>query len=265
MCIYLFIAICPNDIDAQINMDFYFDSIVKYSDSSEISSNGDCGYYIYDILRYNKIALYNKDFSVYKIIEIVPPEGFVGNTNYDKYNITFASKHLFNLDDKIEILIRFTSKSWASINNQKMFLYNEDGEVLMDFGAAFNIEPHVYTVGENHDCLFLIKQTAYYPVNFKTEVYSLRGAITSINNIKNEKNGLNPNPNPAGTYVNLPYNIITLNQNPYLKIFDARGRLVEQKKLDNQSTNIVINVSSYQDGIYIYNMNGISNKFIVRH
>jgi len=29
-----------------------------------------------------------------------------------------------------------------------------------------------YQVGENHDCLFLTKQSAYYPVNYKTEVYS---------------------------------------------------------------------------------------------
>ena len=49
-----------------------------------------------------------------------------------------------------------------------------------------------------------------------------------------------------------------------MNIYDARGVLMDTKTLDPDADWIDINVSAYRPGIYIYEYNGVSNKFVVR-
>ncbi len=258
-------VVCPPFLKAQITLDYTFDTYVEFSKSSEISSNGDLDYYIYNALKNNYLYLYNKDFSIYKVIEIVPPAGYHYNQStyeWDFPNFFYTSRKLFNTDEKIEVLISFRSNSnYYSDDFSKMVLYNEDGTVIYDFGSANSIRAHAYTISENHDCLFLTKR--FVSNIIKTEVYSLRGASTGIENIIDNSKNKSPYPNPAYSIVNLPYNLLS-GRETTMKIYDIHGRQIEQKQIDSQTDNLILDVANYKDGIYIYNLNGVCNKFVVK-
>ena len=71
-----------------------------------------------------------------------------------------------------------------------------------------------------------------------------------------------PYPNPANMTVTIPY---TLNgKSTEMHIYDSRGVLVDTKTIYPDAEWIDLNVSTFRPGIYIYEYNGISNKFVVK-
>ena len=48
-----------------------------------------------------------------------------------------------------------------------------------------------------------------------------------------------------------------------MRISNIQGQLVELKQIDYVFDKIILNVSNYSKGVYIYEVNGVSNKFVV--
>ena len=69
-------------------------------------------------------------------------------------------------------------------------------------------------------------------------------------------------PNPSKTIINLPYSL-EKGQSAIMKIYKTNGQLIEQKLINSTFNKIRLNVNSYQSGVYIYEFNGISKKFVV--
>ena len=95
--------------------------------------------------------------------------------------------------------------------------------------------------------------------NYNIEVYATQGNFSANEMVVSTQS---PYPNPASMMVSIPY---TLNgKSAEMHIYDSRGVLVDAKTLDPDAEWIDINVSNYRPGIYIYEYNGVSNKFVVR-
>ena len=62
-------------------------------------------------------------------------------------------------------------------------------------------------------------------------------------------------PNPCNDYTIIPINNIS--KNSKIQIFDATGRIVLNKKINNQSKQLQINTSVLKNGMYFYRL--ISN------
>lgn len=257
LLVFIIILTCPKKSIAQITLEHTFNSNVSFG--GEFFDNGDENYYILINPDDNQIKLYNMDYSLYKTITIIPPSGYKIN------GLSFLTKTLFNPDDKLEFLVMFynaTSNSNISTTNK---LYNEDEILIKDFGYYFLTTTNILKIN-NQYCLSLLCYTNNtLPFTYKTEIYSLPGAMsTSIAETGNINNHFSlPFPNPSNSFINLPYNL-NQGQQSVMRISNIQGQLIELKQLDYEFDKIILNVSNYTKGIYVYEVNGISNTFVVQ-
>ncbi len=98
-------------------------------------------------------------------------------------------------------------------------------------------------------------------LRFKTEIYSLPGVGTNVRSAQAEKVS-SPYPNPAKTTVTLPYQL-KQGETSTMNIYSINGQLIESKQIDSVFNKILLNVSGYAKGAYLYEVNGVSNRFIV--
>ena len=109
----------------------------------------------------------------------------------------------------------------------------------------------------------IIKALAKNPSSqYVDEIYSLPGSIPSSISKLESLNMLPAYPNPTRAIINLPY-VLEKGQTAVMRIYNINGQLSDQKEIDSSFDRILLNVESYHPGIYFYEYNGITNKFIV--
>lgn len=219
------------------------------------------GYYVEKIDRYicsegNTINIYNPDFSLEKSITVGVPAGY-------SISSTSLSQHTFNSDDKYEICVYSSKSDGQNYNsNMRAMIVNEDGALIKDLGYAYSLYGS-YTIID--DQLRFIVTKLFFDgstVSQTTEIYSCNGSYTEVSSnstIPNSK----PYPNPTSTIINIPYDI-PQNTISEMKIFSSNGQLIDVKTIGSHFNHIQLNVQDYQPGIYLYEYNGIREKFIVQ-
>lgn len=246
--ITLVFAILAFQLQSQINLEHKFNWLTY-------SFNTDAGirYYLYNSTS-SQLTIYNTDYSVFKTLTLSIPTG------YTYYGISLISDKLFNTDNSIEFLFSYYGNTTATLYQYCMILYDENLNVLKNFANGAS----AYTTSNNGVTKLIIN--CITPVSpsftYSTEIYSLPGSVksgvTSLNTSKIET----AYPNPAKTIIALPY-VLEKEQTSMIRIYKLNGQLVEQKQIDSTFDKVLLNVESYQSGIYLYEYNGISNKFIV--
>ncbi len=235
---------------AQINLDHTF--ITNIGLSWVTTSTKGIMYYQNPDTLTNQLKIFNEDYSLYKTVTIPRPIG------YSIYGIYNLSDKLFNSDSNIEFICCFLKYESTAVS--KIVLYDENATVIKDFGKY---EPYALpwglinnTIGKTKLCIM------QWSTPFKYEIYSIAGNMPSSISEAHLSNKQFAYPNPSNTTINLPYSLDN-GQTTTLKIFNINGRLIEQKQIDPLFNKILLNVSSYQSGIYIYEYNGVTNKFTV--
>ena len=208
-------------------------------------------YYYYTDVSNKQVVILNRDMSVYKKVNI----DF--ETNYP--GIRFPSDKLFNDDSSIEFVV----SEYTEIRENNQFieyryysvLYNENGEKLYGFGNRY-LELLHDTDGETR--LFATSNAE------GLQVYKLPGkSPVNSTNTRLLPTPANPAyPNPSTTTVNLPYKL-EQGSSSLMSIYSAGGSLIDQKQLDANIDRIRLDVSNYQTGVYMYEYDGISNRFVV--
>ena len=199
----------------------------------------------------NKLTFYNVDYSIYKTLTMTIASG------YKIYSIVCVSDKLFNSDNLIEFIF-VTSNG----TDYSMKLYDENQNELKDFGNRYSAS---VITGNGISKLFVMQLTYDSTTKLYTylnEIYSLPGSLPTIVSSQKSANIQTAYPNPTNTFVNLPYKLPN-GQTSMMRIFDSNGQLVEQKQIDSTFDMILLNVESYHSGLYFYEYNGYSNKFIV--
>ena len=69
-------------------------------------------------------------------------------------------------------------------------------------------------------------------------------------------------PNPTYNTITIPYSM-NGNQASEMHIYDIQGRLVKTIQVGPHFNEVNVDVSSFPSGTYIYECNGVSNKFVV--
>ena len=190
-------------------------------------------------------SVYDADFQLTKEIPFTVEGKW--SIRYSTFGVVIAGKHLFNDDEKIEICLT----PWKQGGNMCTMILNEDGEVqFMEEGSLIS---NLYRAG--NELRFEISNS--YD-NYNIEVYATQGNFSADEMVVSTQS---PYPNPARFVIALPY---TLNgKATEMHIYDSQGRLVDTKMLSPDGDRIHLNVSTYAPGIYVYEYNGVSNKFIV--
>ena len=202
----------------------------------------------------NTLKLYNSNHSLFKTVNIPVPAG------YNLITVSTFSDILFNSDNLIEFLVQ----SRVSQSIQNIILVNENGLVLQDYGnrdSAFIIK------GISNDFKLVTSfdgQNSFPELtNYLFDVYSLPGTtLNTVSNINNESSFFGF-PNPTENKIAITNNLES-GQNATLEVFDINGKRVIQKNVTGGNSEITIDATELSSGVYIYKLNGQTNRFIKR-
>lgn len=211
------------------------------------------------------IKIFDKNFDLYKQFDVKVPSGYdlVVNKPNEAINTFILSKGIFDLDDKLDIVI-FLEKYDEGV---LIKIYNEDGEIVKDFNKLYNFydaKPSFLQVYhdevENVNKLLINSLAKQY--NGKkafTEIYTLPSKTLSVNDNNSVTNSLKIYPNPANSTVTIdnPNNGTT-----EIKVFDLNGRLIKNVPFNTNDKNISLNVSELIKGNYIIKIGNSVSKII---
>lgn len=173
------------------------------------------------------------------------------------------TQHIFNNDDEYEFMVRYELKDYNSSNeSNKLILFDSKGNILKDFGSACWLEwPNLLYLINNQSYIIVEKG---YTENSALEIYSVPTTVNP-NQLKSatiSNSTLSAFPNPAKTFVNLSYNVSGV-EDAEMVITDASGRVVERRIVNAMQDNLRLNVANYKRGIYFYEVQGFTGRFIV--
>lgn len=206
-------------------------------------------YFIMDVPA-NQCRIYNLDYSLYKTINLPVPGGEW------LYDIRFVSERLFNEDDKIEVL--YTYYKWIEeagtvpgyyIYHSKVM--SEDGVVLLDAPGA--LYSYVKEVSENTYSLFLfVYDLSVSPLKIWTKIYPLPGKLNTIDESKKSTFSIDGYPNPAGSFVNVDYNLPPDVDLAKLHILDSSGKERGVYLVDGFTNHLRLDTHNFLPGLYFY-------------
>jgi len=251
------------------SMHFYFSGTKIYSEIGDFLSRDFSGIPegFFDIIidkEKNTVSMntYSNDFSsvTTKTVQL---------SSFDDYKIVDVdvSQHIFNNDDELEFIVTYQKKvyDYEQYNEiQKLVLFDSKGNVIKDFGKA-------YMIYWEMECIYIINNQPYVVIGKVASDYSYTNEIYSVpttvnpNQLKSatlSNTTLSAFPNPAKTYVNLSYNVSGV-EDAVMTITDASGRVVEQKTVNAMSDKLHLNVANYKRGMYFYEVQGYTGRFIV--
>jgi len=208
----------------------------------------------------NTCYFYKWDFSLDKTITITNiPNG------YEISSIDF-SKHYFNNDDNWEMVVTYNLKNPTSLNNNqsKLWILNENNELIQDVGSAYTIYiSGFHKNGEELRCMvskILLGSNGTNHTEY--EIYRCAGNGGNSSVHTNYSNNMSAYPNPANNTITLPYSLKT-NTSSEMRIYDIQGRIVRTIIVGPHFNEIIVDVTTLPSGIYLYECEGFSNKFIV--
>lgn len=206
----------------------------------------------------NQICLYSSNYSLYKTINVSLPSGYKVST------VSPLGKAIVNTDNKIELFISAVSLTNSGTNNfYDAIIINEDGAIIHDFGYA-NIYgmPSVIKIGNKPK--LVVYHSSINTSQYIYDIYSCSGNYTG-NSVKlyESDNQLAPYPNPTTNIINLPYKL-EKGTTTVMNIYTINGQFVESYNLGSDFEMITLDVNNYPKGVYVYEYNGKSNRFIVQ-
>ena len=246
--------------NAQINLQHTFDGTVSANGGIQMEQDAyPANTYVSAAVSGNSyvVKIYNGDYSLNtnNTYSFTPPTGY-------KVTGVSMSRKMFNSDDDYEFLVNYEKTDYVSDNTRaKAILYNKSGGVIKDFGTAYSVYVYTYLHVINNTLRLMVTKFDSNSNTTKTEIYSVPGTPAASAPSLKAKEVQNAYPNPANAEINLPYQLAQ--GEATMNIYNANGQLIESKVINSTSDRITLNVSGYVPGMYFYEVNGISNKFIV--
>lgn len=207
-------------------------------------------YYLLDATN-NQIIMYNINHSIYKTISLIPPSG-----TYIYTHIKFLSDKLFDTDNLIEFVVGYRNTSAPFDIPSK--IYNENGVLLLQ--SYSQDEFNIMNIGGVYK---LMKYSTVSGSVDSTKVYSLAGdlpcdacdvAASVFENNSNSTLTANPFPNPTNEQLTIPYHFINGENNGKIVVYDIAGKEIQEYKVDNTFTNLVIDTRNFSSGTYYYKL-----------
>lgn len=221
------------------------------NESYAFKTQNGINYFRFDYLN-NNMNVYNENHILTKVI-IFP------NTPQD---IIFITDKLFNNDNFIEIL--FSYHTDISGYETSLKLINENGLTIQTFSDRKSAK-----IIKNNNLNFklitsksiLLSGAGGSTNTYDYDVYSLTGILSLNQEEVYLKNSLVGFPNPTENIISISNNLEN-KINEVLEVFDSSGRKVMEKNISNSNEEIFIDVSNFSSGIFIFKLNGQTNKFI---
>lgn len=246
--------------NAQITLEHTFTSYVTWSgdmyfDKGVISSPNTYSTSTINNNEYS-VFIYNYDYTINStnVYSFTPPTG------YEVSSVSMTKK-LFNDDDNLEFLVTYVMDGIYDDTRSKLHLVNQNDVLIKNFGTSYMFAPSSYLhIADDEFRFLLIKHIS--DGTQQAEIYYVPGQVpeNSINKIETVSNP--PYPNPSNTMVVLPFEVSS-NIKSTLKIFNSKGQIIKSIQIKDNTNKILLDVSGFSKGIYYYEVNGVTKKFIV--
>lgn len=185
-----------------------------------------------------------------------------GTPNSSGGNSAGVSKEITELKDKISTLESSLASLKEKVNTHENRFATLSEEQLIQ---NTNIEDLTKNVNTNEDDISKLQEDVNQlkddVADIQHNMNNSNGTSTSIDPRKQNLN-LSSFPNPASDYINIGYKL-SGQAKTMMNIYNSKGQLIDQKQLNSNENSLKLNVSSYKSGLYLYEYNGVSNKFIV--
>jgi hypothetical protein len=230
-------------LQAQVTLDKKYDYSTSVVDFETLGYK----YFLMDVPN-GQCRIYNTDHSLFRTINCNIPSGFYLN------DIKFLSEKIFDSDEGIELLCTFYKYYSASAYYEyDSKIINEDGsQMTIIDGALYN---YINKTGENTYKLFsYCYDFSIFPEKVWTNIYNLPGIAVSAFYL-NEKSPeilLNAFPNPATNSLKVAYTLPGNVTQGTLHLIDNSGRKVDQFIVDNHTDHLMLDISKYKSGVYMY-------------
>jgi len=231
---------------AQIQSEFSLD----YSGNwTELEKDGSV-FYIMDVTG-EKCRIYKPGYQLWKTISIDVPK------DHWLTDIQYVSQHLFNTDDKIEMLVVYyeyiqTSTSYYYVYTTRVV--DEQGLVLLDVPkGAYSLIKNTKDAGTK----LMVYEIDYsvFPYPVKTHVYGIPGVLMGEGNMQlshAETTVGNAWPNPSDGNFTLNYNIPGQPRESWFILYNLEGAEILREPVSPQGDNLKISRPELPAGQYIY-------------
>ena len=232
----------------------YTTKVWDYENHNSFKTKNGINYFTLDNTT-NTLQFFDSDHNLFKTI-IIPV-----SSGYELRKISTINDILFNSDDLIEFIVFSSSNTDSNIS--KSTLVNENAVVLQEFGSrreAFVIKG----VGGTYKLITYLEAQSQRPFTgeYAFDVYNLPGTtLNTVTNKKIDENSFISYPNPAANRIAIT-NPLKNGENGMLEVFDINGKKVLQKKIYGGNTELNLDITDLTRGVYIYSINGKTNKFI---
>lgn len=237
-------------------------SLEKQFNGQQITAiNLSSTYYYFTDIANSKVYVYKEDYSLYNTFVFTPPSGY-------KFSTFILSDKLFNLSADLEFLVIFSKTGGSTTDSDatKLILYNEKGLVLYDFGVASILSPSFIKTASGSSKMMLLRMiynTSTYLFTTNTEIYNISGGFSGISSTLQ--------PDKLDISVDQTNKMIKFNLNSdeikfgILRIYNLQGNLLKYKSIKGISeSTVLISTQGLASDIYIYELNGIVGKFIIK-
>lgn len=216
----------------------------------------DC--YAGNVNYHDTIFFYNKtDFSLYKKVI------FRGSIDW----MSSVAKGVYTADNNLTCFVAKIGGCDDTDAICGLGIYDENGNKLLDindvesgdWGSSemYVIRTELVQIGSTYKLFVLFKEGPTY-------VYALGGSSsqeTAVNNTPIRKFA-KPYPNPTNGNIFLPYELTSTTGQ--MKIYSTNGTLVESRLIAREDSIIELNTRAYPAGLYFYEVEGVSQSFIVK-
>lgn len=247
---------------AQIKLEYTFDEAVSWSGKIYMESDmfPENTYNITKIVENSYVVkIYNADYSLSanNTYQFTPPVGY-------KVSSVGMSRKLFNTDNNYEFLVTYERLSYIQGDDARIqiILYNQNGGMIKDFGFGYSLYAFPYLQVANNQLRLEVRKYFNGGNTIKTEIYSVPGAPPTGTPGGKVNVSQPPYPNPASAVITLPYKL-EQGEISVMNIYNMSGQLIDTKLIDAVFDKILLNVSDYAKGMYIYEVNGVSSRFVV--
>lgn len=221
-----------------------------YSGSwTELETEGSV-FYTMDVTN-KKCRIYKPNYQLWKTVNISVP-----NNNW-LTDIQYVSQHLFNSDDKVEMLIVYyeyvqTSTSYYYIYTTRVV--DEQGMVLLNMPkGSYSLIYNTKDAGSK----LMVYETDYsvYPYPVTTHVYSIPGVWMGLENeqIINPQPELgNAWPNPSAGNFSLNYSIPGQPRESWFILYNMEGTEILREPLSPENDQVNVSRPDLPSGQYLY-------------
>jgi len=246
---YILLIIIPLLI-FQNNMISQISLVGSYDKAVYVANIEDVGYKYYGInFETNQCEIYNIDHTLWKVLDIVPPE----NNYIDE--IAYLSSKLFNNDSNIELLVVFNEYIPTSDTSGYYYyttkVINENGVTFLDVpGGGYS---NIYKIDDSEaNLLVYIYDFSITPFDVSTNIYSIPGIPYSVSEVNSGIVLKNAFPNPAHSFITVPYELEKTTIDANIVIYNEIGVEVYRSRLVPNEKVFRLNTVQFSKGVYFY-------------